>query len=258
MRSVLFYLYNIFRLFMTLPKRLGARAYRKRGDIEGLRLYTTQVAQHYAKPFFDASGSTIDIRGLEHIPKDDAVLFVSNHQGNFDYAIFLGYITKPKGFISMTGAKYIPIVRKWMVDLDCVFIDRDNIKQATAALRRGVELLKSGWSMVIFPEGRRSKGNLVGPFKAGSFKLATKSKVPIIPVTLDGTYKIMEANRNWIIPSHVRVTIHPMIETANLEGQELKNLPARVQTIIASALEGEQHAHIMVNKTLLKESLYKP
>ena len=237
MRSIICYLYGVLCFLRIWPKRLKARAYRKKGDTQGLRLYATQVAQQFAKSVFGFSGSTTEVIGLENIPKESAALFVSNHQGHLDYAVLLGYIDKPKGFIALHGAKNIPIVREWMMDIDCIFLDRDNIKQAMEAINRGVELLKSGWSMVIFPEGRRSKSNTMGPFKAGSFKLATKSKVPIIPVTLDGTYKIIEANNHFIVPSHVRVTIHPMIETANLKGEELKNLPARVHEIIASALK---------------------
>jgi len=219
-----------------LPKRLKARAYKKRGDTHGLRLHATQVARQFARSIFDFSGATVEVIGQENIPKDSAVLFVSNHQGHLDYAAFLGYIDKPKGFIALRGARSIPIVSKWMKDMDCIFMSRTRIKQAVKSIDRGVELLKSGWSMVIFPEGRRSKSDTIAPFKAGSFKLATKSKVPIIPVTLDGTYKIIEANNYLIVPTHIRVTIHPMIETENLEGEELKNLPEKVQTVIASAL----------------------
>jgi len=216
---------------------LKARAYRKKGDTEGLRLYATQVARHFARSIFDFSGSTAEVVGLENIPKDSAVLFVSNHQGHLDYAVFLGYIDKPKGYVSMHKAKNAPIVGKWMLDMDCIFLNRDNIRQAMTTINQGIELLKSGWPLVVFPEGRRSKGNTIAAFKAGSLKLATKSKVPIIPVTLDGTYKIIEANNGWVVPAHVRVTIHPAIETANLKNEELKNLPTKVREIIASALE---------------------
>jgi len=237
MRSIICYLYAALCFIKTWPKRLKARAYRKKGDTKGLRLYATQVAQQFARSIFSFSGSTVDVIGLDNIPKDRAVLFVSNHQGHLDYAVLLGYVDRPKGFIALHRAKSIPIIRKWMMDLDCIFLDRSNIKQAVESIYRGVELLRSGWSMVIFPEGRRSQSSRIAPFKAGGFKLASKAKVPIIPVTIDGTYKIIEANNNFIAPAHVRLTIHPMVETANLKREELKSLPAKVGKIIASALK---------------------
>ena len=82
--------------------------------------------------------------------------------------------------------------------------------------------------MVVFPEGTRSKGEQMGEFKAGSFKLATKAKVPIIPVTIDGSYKIMEGNKYRICPAKVNVYVHKPIET---------KLPELVQKIIQ---EGKQ------------------
>ena len=236
MRSIICYLYGVLCFLRIWPKRLKARAYRKKGDTQGLRLYATQVAQQFAKSVFGFSGSTTEVIGLENIPKESAALFVSNHQGHLDYAVLLGYIDKPKGFIALHGAKNIPIVREWMMDIDCIFLDRVNIKRAVESINRGVELLKNGWSMVIFPEGRRSQSSSIAPFKAGGFKLATKAKVPIVPVTIDGTYKIIEANNNFIVPAHVRLTIHPMLETANLKSEEIKSLPAKVGKIIASAL----------------------
>ena len=90
--------------------------------------------------------------------------------------------------------------------------------------------------MVIFPEGTRSKGDEMGEFKAGSFKLATKAKVPIIPVTIKGSYKLMEANGNKIKPDMVEIFIHPEIPTADLSKEELSNLPEKVKSIIGSKL----------------------
>ena len=72
------------------------------------------------------------------------------------------------------------------------------MKQSAQTIIDGIKQLKAGINMVIFPEGTRSKGAPVGEFKAGSFKLATKSKAPIVPVTIDGTYKVMEGNKNKI------------------------------------------------------------
>lgn len=104
------------------------------------------------------------------------------------------------------------------------------------AIVEGIKIIKEGHSLVIFPEGTRSKGGPLGEFKAGSFKLATKSKAPIIPVTMDGTYKLMEAQGGKVKPATVNVYIHPPVETANLTKEEQIELPERVKNIIASKL----------------------
>ena len=182
------------------------------------------------------SGANVTVHGLENIPDDRAVLFVSNHQSNFDIALFMSYINKPKGYISKAEMNKVPLIRTWMKYIHCVFMDRSNIKQSAKAIVQGVQNLRAGHSMVIFPEGTRSKGDKMLEFKAGSFKLATKAKVPIVPVTISGTYKLMEANNNMIKPANVELYIHPMIETANLTKDEEKELHTKVQKIIESKL----------------------
>ena len=120
--------------------------------------------------------------------------------------------------------------------MNCVFMDRSNIRKSAEAIVEGVNIIKSGYSLVIFPEGTRSKSNLIGEFKAGSFKLATKSKAPIVPVSIKDSYKLMEANGNKIKPADVEIHIHPAIETKNLTKEEMEALPEKVKSIIGSKL----------------------
>ena len=104
----------------------------------------------------------------------------------------------------------------------------------------GVKLLESGHSLVIFPEGTRSRGDAMQEFKGGAFRIASKSKVPVVPVTIDGSYRAMEANpTGWLIrPAHVTLTIHPAIPTDGMSREELRVLPQKTQAMIASALKG--------------------
>ena len=88
--------------------------------------------------------------------------------------------------------------------------------------------------MIIFPEGTRSKGKPVDEFKGGSFKLATKSKCSIVPLTINGTYKLLEANNNMVKGAHVELIIHPPIDTTTLSKEELEALPETVHSIINS------------------------
>ena len=125
-----------------------------------------------------------------------------------------------------------------MKHMYCVFMDRSSLRKSSEAIIHGIKILKDGHSLVIFPEETRSKGNSLGDFKAGSFKLATKSKKPIVPITISGSYKIMEANsKKWLIkPGTVDFYIHPMVETLNLSKEEQDLLPEKIKAIINSKL----------------------
>ena len=101
----------------------------------------------------------------------------------------------------------MPVVRTWMTLFDCVFIDRDNARQSVMALQRAAEMIQQGKSVIVFPEGTRSKGDRMGEFKAGAFMMAFRAKCPIVPVAIDGSYKAMEAQGVWMRPATVPVTI---------------------------------------------------
>ena len=111
--------------------------------------------------------------------------------------------------------KKVPIVRDWMEMIKCTF-DRDSARKSMEAILKAIETVKSGHSMVIYPEGTRNKGYLELEFKAGSFKLATKSHAPIVPAVVEGSYKLFEANHRKIKPATVYLSFLAPIETAGL------------------------------------------
>jgi len=237
MRTIYLYLHLLINMIATLPKLMAVK--KKRNNMsrnELAELAYNGTVHKYALKHLKISGANVHLTGVENIPDGRAVLFVSNHQGFFDIAMFLASIPTPKGVVAKHELKKIPILRRWMEYINCVFMDRKDIKKSAKVILEAVEILKSGYSMVIFPEGTRSKCGQIGEFKAGSFKLATKAKVPIVPITIDGTYKLLEANRGRIRPADVRVTIHPAIQTEGISREEEYALPERVKGIISSVL----------------------
>lgn len=92
------------------------------------------------------------------------------------------YIEKPKAFIAKIELLKLPLLRTWMIHLKCVFMDRSDIRQSLKVINQAADHLKEGYSMIIFPEGTRSKNETFGEFKPGSLKLALKAGVPIVPV----------------------------------------------------------------------------
>lgn len=239
-RTILFYPGAILTLLIACIFDFKVRILRKKGKDKELELLCHKVAKNWANSVMKLAGAKITVKGEENlaIAKEQTVLFVSNHQSNFDIPIFLSKIDVPKGFIAKKELKSWPLINLWMKNIRCVFMDRDNVRKSAEAIVEGINILKSGHSMVIFPEGTRSKGGPTHEFKAGSFKLATKSKVPIIPVTINGSYKLLEANGGGKIKSaDVEVIIHAPIETAKLSKEELASLHETVENIICNDIK---------------------
>lgn len=237
MKNFIFFIRFFFSLLSTIPMLWKVKRLEKKGQLTERDTYIHRVSTKWMKDNVTFTGSTVTVNGLENLPKEGPVVYISNHQGNFDIPLLMGYIDRPKGFISKIEIKKIPIINKWMELIHCVFMDRSSLKGSAGAIIEGIKILKQGHSLVIFPEGTRSKGDKMGEFKSASFKLATKSGVPIVPITIDGSYHLME--EKGIRKGHVTLTIHPPIPTKELSKEELTELPDRVHQLIASALPNQ-------------------
>lgn len=176
----------------------------------------------------------LNIKGEENIPSGP-VLFVSNHQSNFDIPIFFAAINKQFGFVAKSNLDGIPLFSKWIERIKSVYIDRGDARQSLKAIQEGIVLLKNGYSLVIFPEGTRSRSSQMADFKKGSLRLATKSKVPVVPITINGSYKIFEEKKR-IQSGTVDFVIHKPIETKDLSKEEANNLSENVENIISNTL----------------------
>jgi 1-acyl-sn-glycerol-3-phosphate acyltransferase len=231
---VFYGIYFIIKLF--IKKFIFER--KKRNMTEEEKIYNgAKEVQALAKSLVVASKSKVNIRGKENIPKGSCV-FVGNHQGNFDILVMRGYIDKPMGFIAKKELKKFPGVNYWMKQIHCVFLDREDPRDSVRAILEGVENLKKGISMAIYPEGTRSQSKEMLEFKKGAMKLALKAGVPIIPVTINGSYKIFEAQKGRKTkPARVDLVFSEPIDTKNLSKEEINNLSEHVKGIIESTLK---------------------
>lgn len=202
MRTIIWFTYFWLYLLLIWPSY-----YRLKKLKEPFRTQeASKRAREWAKRLLKLAGCHLHVEGHEQIPTDQAVLFVSNHQGAFDIPILLSAIERPVGFIAKEELEALPFVGKWMHLMQCVFIKRGNPREAIKAITEGIKKLKSGHAMILFPEGTRSKDGLLLPFKPGSLKLATKSEVMVIPVVIKGSIDLMKKDSLWIQAGHVTVT----------------------------------------------------
>ncbi len=235
MRTILCFGYLIFALIGYIPAMLKCSSLKRRGMDEEMHRIADVRIKKFAQGALRAAGVTVDVYGEENIGSVPAV-YIPNHQSNWDVAVLLAYLDKPYGFISKDAISKIPLVRTWMSFMECVFIDRSNTREAVRAVSGAASRITEGGSIIIFPEGTRSKCENIGEFKGGAFKSAIKYDAPLIPVSIDGTYRIMEGNKgSRIHPAHVILTFLPPVQTAGLERENLKTLPDEISQMISDA-----------------------
>ena len=183
----------------------------------------------------------IDIRGREHIKAGQNYLFLANHQSYSDPPALVFSIPLDVRLILKKELRKLPLVGYILQLGGFVFINRKDRTQAIEAMKQAVRQLKNKESFLIYPEGTRTRTGKMGPFKKGPFVLAIESGVPIIPVSVSGSYAIMPPHQFKITPGKIRISFHPSIET---EGQTLGKrewLMNRVWKTIASGLTESEY-----------------
>lgn len=202
-------------------------------DISSLR-----IVQWAFKCVLFLSGVKTTVIGYENIPKDEPVLFVGNHKSNFDVIITYAKMPNLTGFVAKKEIEKVPLLRTWMRYLYCLFLDRDDVKEGLKTILKGIEYIKQGVSLVIFPEGTRNTfedGML--PFKEGSLKFAEKTGCKIVPMVQNNTGECLEKHSPWIKKTHTVLEFCEPIDIKELSKDDKKFLGAYVQKIIEERYE---------------------
>ena len=191
----------------------------------------------------DLAGITYEVRGLEHIPSDRAVLYVGNHRSYFDVVLTYARCPGLTGYVAKDSMKKIPLLSSWMKRLHCLFLNRSDIKEGLKTILQGIDQMKNGVSMCIFPEGTRNEASddtLLLPFKEGSLKMAEKTGYPIIPMSINNRRNIFEAHRPFIRSAHVVLEYGEPIYPKDLPKEQKKFLGAHCQEIIQNTISKNQ------------------
>lgn len=184
------------------------------------------------------SGVKVTVIGEENVPKDQAVLYVANHRSYFDILLTYTRVPRPTGYIAKKEMLKWPLLRDWMKNLHCKFLDRDNMKEGLKTILESIEDVKNGISICIFPEGTRNKTNgEMLPFHEGSLKIAEKSLCPVIPMAITNSAGIFEDHFPKIKKAHVIIEYGKPIYPNELSKEEKKFLGAYTQGIIRQMLD---------------------
>jgi 1-acyl-sn-glycerol-3-phosphate acyltransferase len=229
-------------VLLATPLGLAAFVLRCLGLKKAMSRFTYRVAQAWAWIVIRAVNCDVTVRGRENIPKEGGVCYVSNHCGYFDILLILAVTGRQVGFIAKRELAFLPFINFWILLIGGFFIDRSSPRKSLLTIASGVKRIQGGDSVLIFPEGHRSKGRGLLPFHSGSFKLATDAGAPVIPVAISGSYEVFEeTGRAKAAP--VWITFGEPIATKDIPGGNKRQvLCGRVREVIAAALE-EQAAH---------------
>ena len=187
----------------------------------------------WSRDVLSAAGTPVRAEGLDRIPRDQAVVYASNHTSMFDIWALAATLPGSTRFVAKEELGRIPLVGLAMRRAGHIMIDRFNRARAFEAYDRAAETIRSGISPIVFPEGTRSLTGELLPFKNAPFGLAIAAQVPIVPVYVDGTFRILPKGGLRLHPMPIRVQIGEPIPTAGLTPHDRDGLRDRVRAAIA-------------------------
>ena len=218
------FLCSIIALLSTFIERSG-RTYHK-------------VALFWSKVSLLTAGVKVEVAGSELIPRDQPIIFMGNHQSNFDILALFQAIPIRFNWLAKEELFKIPLFGRSMQSAGYIPINRGDGRDSLKSIDRAAQLVRGGTSIVIFPEGTRSNdGNLL-PFKRGGFVLAAKAGVPIIPFSISGSMKVNPPDNIFcILPGVIRIKFSPPVRTTLNGAKQQISIMDQVRTAIVSGLE---------------------
>jgi len=196
-----------------------------------------KIARAWAKSILFVSRIKVVVKGLSNIDPASSYIYMANHLSNFDIPVLLACLPVQFRWLAKAELFKIPIFGQGMQGCGYISIDRSNRKEAFKSLDIAAEKIRNGVSVVIFPEGTRSREFKVNQFKKGGFVLAVDAQVPIIPILIDGTWHIMSKNGLRIKPGKVFLEIMEPVETSEYSRKTKNDLMEKVRRIISSSFE---------------------
>lgn len=178
------------------------------------RSASIKVVQRFWSPvLLWAGGARLEVQGLEKLDRAQPYVFVSNHQSTIDIpTLFMALEPWNTRFVSKKALMYVPLLGWYMWLAKFIFVDRGNHRSAIASLDKAGQQIRDGISIIVFAEGTRSEDLKVKPFKKGPFALAMKAGVPLVPVAIEGSGRLMPKNRWVITPGPIRVLVGAPID----------------------------------------------
>jgi len=189
-------------------------------------------AAPWARIILWVCGVKVRVRGLENVDARVPRIYLSNHQSYFDIFALLGFLPVSFKFILKQELMRIPLFGYTMRRAGYIGVDREDARKALKSLKLAGERLKNGASLVVFPEGTRSKDGRIQPFKRGGFRLAVKSGYDVVPVVIINSRNIVPKGSLRISKGSFTMNIGSPISVAEYSKKEIDQLMARVSEVM--------------------------
>jgi 1-acyl-sn-glycerol-3-phosphate acyltransferase len=187
------------------------------------------IAIRWARTLLFLAGVRVSISGRKGLSGRESYIFASNHLSAVDILVLLARMPVPFRWLAKDSLFKIPIFGWAMKQAGYIPVEREQGRSAYQSLERAAERIRDGVSVIIFPEGTRSRDGKLGPFKGGGFVLAIKSGRPMVPVSIRGSYEILPKGRYRITPGRVRVVLGRPVPTDGFKLKERGKLMDQVR-----------------------------
>jgi 1-acyl-sn-glycerol-3-phosphate acyltransferase len=212
-----FCVFVIITLVCALPAALYSLV-RRDSDI------SMRLGRVWSRTMLSAVGARVEYRGLEHLTARMPCIYIANHQSNVDIWALIKILPTPTRFVAKESLFRIPVFGWAIAAAGFIPIDRANRGRALKSLKLAAEKVASGRSLVLFPEGTRSRSGALQKFKKGPFHLALQAGVPLVPIVISGSWKVLPPKSLRVTPGHVRVRVLPAVEVDEFLPADYKGL----------------------------------
>ncbi len=243
------YLYRIYQLFIGLPfviiATIVATIVIAIGSFVGLgRWVSYYPGKWWAWSILKVLLIPVKVEGREHLREGESYVFVSNHQGAFDIFLIYGHLCRDFRWMMKYQLRKIPFLGYSCEKCHHIFIDKRGASRIKKSYDQAREILRGGISLVVFPEGSRSFTGHMGFFRRGAFLLADELQLPVVPLTINGSFDIMPRTSHWASWHPMTLTIHEPIRTGKSGADNVKQMMDESYRTIESALVPEYRGYL--------------
>lgn len=186
----------------------------------------------------------VKVEGRENIKPGTSYVFIANHQGAFDIFLIYGFLNRNFKWMMKKSLRKIPFVGKACESAGFIFVDKSSPRKIVETIRNAEKILQGGTSMVVFPEGARTFTGHMGVFRKGAFLMADQLQMPVIPLTIDGSFDVLPRTGKLLHWHPLRLTIHPAIHPKGKGSENLDKLIQESYEVINSALPSRHQGFV--------------